>query len=234
MELRVETRRSGQLTRTVTTALRRCCRRPTPSRLRQRRLKPSVTASSAVRLLNPIPAVTGISPPQANVGTFTLTITGSEFVSGATVSFGGTTLTTTFVSSAQLTASGTATSAQVGAVAVEVVNPDPGSIGSNNMNAEVVGSIAVAANIADRFLEQTTFGPTPALITQVQYSGLQVFLTALFALPITKYPPPAQGETGLGAVQQRFFVQNLTAPDQLRQRVAFALSQIFVIGGNKI
>jgi uncharacterized protein (DUF1800 family) len=196
--------------------------------------KPSVTASSAVRLLNPIPAVTGISPPQANVGTFTLTITGSEFVNGATVSFGGTTLTTTFVSSAQLTASGTATSAQVGAVAVEVVNPDPGSIGSNNMNAEVVGGIAVAANIADRFLEQTTFGPTPALITQVQYSGLQVFLTALFALPITKYPPPAQGETGLGAVQQRFFVQNPTARDQLRQRVAFALSQIFVIGGNKV
>jgi uncharacterized protein (DUF1800 family) len=35
-------------------------------------------------------------------------------------------------------------------------------------------------------------------------------------------------------VQQRFFVQNLTAPDQLRQRVAFALSQIFVIGGNKV
>ena len=29
-------------------------------------------------------------------------------------------------------------------------------------------------------------------------------------------------------------MQNLTAPDQLRQRVAFALSQIFVIGGNKM
>ena len=40
--------------------------------------------------------------------------------------------------------------------------------------------------------------------------------------------------SGLGAVQQRFFVQNLTAQDQLRQRVAFALSQIFVIGGNKV
>src|SRR5271170_201514 len=196
--------------------------------------KPSENASSAVTLLNPIPVVTGISPPQVNVGAFTLTITGSDFVSGATVSFGGTTLATTFVSSAQLTASGTATSAQVGAVAVEVVNPDPGSIGSNNMNAEVVGSIVVAADVADRFLEQTTFGPTPALITQVQYSGLPGFLTAQFALPITKYPLPAQGETGLGAVQQRFFVQNLTAPDQLRQRVAFALSQIFVIGGNKI
>ena len=196
--------------------------------------KPSEYASSAVTLLNPIPMVTGISPPQVNVGSFTLTITGSDFVNGATVSFGGTTLATTFVSSTQLTASGMASAAQVGTVAVEVMNPDPGSIGSNSISALVVGTISVAANVADRFLEQTTFGPTPALITQVQYSGLQGFLTAQFALPVTKYPLPASGETGLGAVQQRFFVQNLTAQDQLRQRVAFALSQIFVIGGNKV
>jgi uncharacterized protein (DUF1800 family) len=196
--------------------------------------KPSETASSAVTLLNPIPVVTGISPPQLNVGTFTLTISGSEFVNGATVSFGGTALTTSFVSSTQLTASGTATPAQVGAVTVDVMNPDPGAIGSNSMNAEVVGTISVAANVADRFLEQTTFGPTTALITQVQYGGLQGFLTAQYALPISKYPLPASGESGLGAVQQRFFVQNLTAQDQLRQRVAFALSQIFVIGGAKV
>ncbi|HXN27790.1 MAG TPA: DUF1800 family protein [Candidatus Acidoferrales bacterium] len=196
--------------------------------------KPSQTASSAVTLLNPIPVVTGISPSQVNVGTFTLTISGSEFVNGATVSFGGTALTTSFVSNTQLTASGTAAPAQVGAVTVEVMNPDPGAIGSNNMNAEVVGTISVAANVADRFLEQTTFGPTTALITQVQYSGLQGFLTAQYALPITKYPLPASGESGLGAVQQKFFVQNLTAQDQLRQRVAFALSQIFVIGGAKV
>jgi uncharacterized protein (DUF1800 family) len=196
--------------------------------------KPSETASSAVTRLNPIPVVTGISPAQVNVGTFALTITGSDFVSGATVSFGGMTLATSFVSSTQLTASGTATPAQVGTVTVVVVNPDPGSIGSNNMNAEVVGTISVAANAADRFLEQTTFGPTPALITQVQYSGPQGFLTAQYALPVTKYPLPTSGESGLDAVQKRFFVQNLTAQDQPRQRVAFALSQIFVIGGNKI
>jgi hypothetical protein len=196
--------------------------------------KPSESARSAVTLLNPIPVMTGISPPQVNVGTFTMTITGSEFVNGATVSFGGTTLWTSFVSSTQLTASGTATPAQVGAVTVDVMNPDPGAIGSNNMSAEVPGTISVAANVADRFLEQTTFGPTQALITQVQYSGLQGFLTAQYALPVTKCPLPASGETGLNVVQERCFVQNLTAQDQLRQRVAFALSQIFVIGGAKI
>ena len=196
--------------------------------------KPMEAASSSVTLLNPIPVVTGISPTQVNVGTFTLTITGSDFVNGATVTFGSTTLATTFVSGTQLTASGTATAAQVGAVAVEVMNPEPGAISSNNMSAQVIGTITVSANVADRFLEQSTFGPTTALISQVQYSGLQGFLTAQYTLPITKYPMPASGESGLNAVQQRFFVQNLTAPDQLRQRVAFALSQIFVIGGNKV
>ena len=76
------------------------------------------------------------------------------------------TLSTTFVSSTQLTASGTATRAQVGSVAVKVTNPDPGSVSSNGINAEVVGTISIAANVADRFLQQTTFGPTTQLVTQ--------------------------------------------------------------------
>jgi uncharacterized protein (DUF1800 family) len=41
-------------------------------------------------------------------------------------------------------------------------------------------------------------------------------------------------ETGLSSVQNRYWVVNLAAQDQLRQRVAFALSQIFVVGGAKV
>ncbi len=196
--------------------------------------KSSVNASSGVTLLNPVPQLSSVTPNSVNVGAFTLTITGSDFVSGATVSFGSTTLTTNFVSSTQLTASGTATSTQVGSVAVEVTNPDPGSASSNGVSAQVVGTISIGASVADRFLEQTTFGPTSQLVTQVQYSGLQGFLTQQYGLPVSPYPDPAADETSLGPLQQRFFVQAITAPDQLRQRVAFALSQIFVIGGDKV
>ncbi|MFZ0523845.1 MAG: DUF1800 family protein [Candidatus Acidiferrales bacterium] len=196
--------------------------------------KSSVDASSGVTLLNPIPQIAGVTPSSVKVGTFTLTINGSDFVKGATVSFGGANLSTTFVSSTQLSASGTATSAQVGSVAVTVTNPDPGGARSNGISAQVVGTISIAANVADRFLQQTTFGPTPQLVSQVQYSGLQGFLTQQYGLRVTPYPSPAQGEMDLGPLQQRFFVQALTAPDQLRQRVAFALSQIFVIGGAKV
>jgi uncharacterized protein (DUF1800 family) len=117
-----------------------------------------------------------------------------------------------------------------------VSNPNPGGANSNTSSAEVLGNSTpqIPPATAARFLEQTTFGPTPALITQVEYSGLQTFLTSQFNTPVTQYPQPASSESGYGDVQQRFYVLAITAPDQLRQRVAFALSQIFVVGAQKI
>jgi uncharacterized protein (DUF1800 family) len=97
-----------------------------------------------------------------------------------------------------------------------------------------VQSANLSANVADRFLEQTTFGPTNTLIAQVQQIGMQNFLTSQFNMAVTPYADPAATETNLTPLQQRYFVQQITAPDQLRQRVAFALAQIFVVAGDKI
>jgi uncharacterized protein (DUF1800 family) len=183
-------------------------------------------------LLNPIPQLSSATPPQVDVGSFTITLNGSNFVNGAVVDMGSTALSNTFVSSTQLTATGTIPNTQTGTVQFSVTNPDPGSATSGTLTAQVVK--AIAPNVADRFLEQTTFGPTPALISQVQQSGLQAFLTNQYGLPVTPYADPAPMEMFLSAVQQRYMVAILTAPDQLRQRVAFALGQIFVIAGDKI
>jgi hypothetical protein len=100
---------------------------------------PTKSDSSAVTLLNPTPALTGISPASTNLGSFTLTVTGSQFVSGSQVLLGGNALTTTFVSSTQLSASGNASSA--GTFAVSVRNPDPGSSTSSSVNFQVNGSV---------------------------------------------------------------------------------------------
>src|SRR5450631_857589 len=113
--------------------------------------KKSVNSSSAVTLWNPTPQVSNVSPAQIDVGNFTLTITGSNFVSGATISFGGAILTTAFVSSTQLTATGTASVSQVGGVAVDVTNPDPGSSSSNSLSAQVIGTVTIPVAPADRF-----------------------------------------------------------------------------------
>jgi len=188
-----------------------------------------------VTLWNPVPVITSVTPPQVNVGAFTLTISGSDFVNGATVSFGGSNLTTTFVSSTQLTAVGTATASQVGAVAVVVTNPDPGSIGSNQINAQVVPAVAATATAAARFLDQSTFGPTATSIAHVQTIGLQAALTEQFNQPATVFsepsssPEPTQCPTAnWHCTQSEFLNVAVWGNDQLRQRVAMALSEIFV------
>jgi uncharacterized protein (DUF1800 family) len=95
-----------------------------------------------------------------------------------------------------------------------------------------------------RFLEQTTFGPTPELIAHVLEVGLEGFLEEQFGQPAPSYPDlgawpdPApmtcdaiclRDNYSVYPLQRRFFQNALTGPDQLRQRVAFALSQIFVV-----
>src|SRR5262249_35199837 len=78
---------------------------------------------------NPVPAVTGLSPSSAPAGSagLTLTVTGSNFVAGATVQWNGAARTTSFVSSGELTASIPASDlASAGPAQVTVVNPSPG------------------------------------------------------------------------------------------------------------
>ncbi len=90
-----------------------------------------------------------------------------------------------------------------------------------------------SAMTAARFLEQSSWGPTPATIAQVQTAGLQAYLKQQFSAPISTYttPPPEKYFTlaELVPVQNNFFVNAMQGPDQLRQRVAFALSEIMVI-----
>jgi len=98
----------------------------------------SKSSSSSVTLMNPTPVLTGISPAATNLGNFALTITGSNFVSGAQVLLSNSALATTFVSSTQLTATGAATSS--GTFSIVVQNPDPGSSESSGANFQVNGS----------------------------------------------------------------------------------------------
>jgi hypothetical protein len=94
--------------------------------------------SSAITLLNPTPSLVGVSPSSIDLGNYALTVTGSNFVSGARIVISGNSLATTFVSSTKLTATGNATSAGIFTVAVE--NPDPGSSTSSALNFQVNGS----------------------------------------------------------------------------------------------
>src|SRR5271156_6018019 len=86
------------------------------------------SGASDVTLWNATPVLSNVSPATFTSGAYSLTVTGSKFVTGAQVLFGGAAVTTTFVSATQLTATGSAPSA--GTFAVSVSNPNPGSSAS--------------------------------------------------------------------------------------------------------
>ena len=196
---------------------------------------PTIKTSGAVTLDNPVPQISSLSPTQFPVGAFTLTVSGAHFATNAVVLFGTTPLTTTRTSSTQLSATGTATTAQEGNVSVTVKNPDPGSSTSGSQTAFVVGgNPIVSQSAAVRFLEQSTFGPTPELVTQVQQTGFDPFLQAQFGAPVSAYPAPLSTDMGLAKVQNQFFLNGVNDADQLRQRIAFALNEIWVVGENKV
>jgi hypothetical protein len=95
----------------------------------------SASGASDVTLWNATPVLSNLSPATFTSGAYTLTVTGSKFVSGAQVLFGGAAITTSYVSATQLTATGSAASA--GTFAVSVSNPNPGSSDSGGINVKV-------------------------------------------------------------------------------------------------
>jgi hypothetical protein len=102
----------------------------------------SATATSTVNLENPVPVLSSVAPSSFQAGSFALSLTGSNFVSGAQVLFGGNAIATTFTSPNQLTASGTASS--TGTIPVTVMNPDPGSATSGAVNVTVTSASSTA------------------------------------------------------------------------------------------
>ena len=196
---------------------------------------PTKSSSATVTLVNPTPVVTAVTPASIGVGAFSITVTGTGFVSGSVINFGGQALTTHALSGTELTASGVATSGQIGTVSVSVTNPNPGGSTSGVLNAQVVsGGNVVSAAAAVRFIEQSTFGPTPELVNQVQATGFDTFLQSQFTAPASTYPTPGSMDSGVGNVQTAFFLHAVNGPDQLRQRVAFALNELWVVSANKV
>ncbi len=114
---------------------------------------------------------------------------------------------------------------------------------------------------AARFLNQAAFGPTPPEIVNVNNMGYSAWIDNQFAKPVTALPafgwqPDSQDALctsplspggpydpfgtncprdlySIYHVQRFFFLNAFIAPDQLRQRVAWALSQIMVTSASQ-
>ncbi len=191
-------------------------------------------ASVTVNLQNPLPVVTSVTPNPVNPGNVTITVNGTGFANGAAVYFAGAALPTTFVSDTRLTATG-AVAMPVGRLAaVKVTNPNPGTATSTPIAVPVrlaVEKVPYASAV--RFLQMTTWGPTPQNVVDLQTMGTAAWLAAQFAMPASAWPDPDSTTEGVARLQSAFFNVALNGGDQLRQRASFALAQILVASAVK-
>jgi uncharacterized protein (DUF1800 family) len=185
-------------------------------------------ASATVGINTPPPVVAiSITPTAASLATsatqqFTATVTGTA---NTAVTWqvnnvaGGDPANGTITSGGLYTAPASIPSAGITVTAV--------SQADNTKKASANVSILDPQQITiGRFLDQTTFGPTATLIAHVKQIGMQGFLNEQFGLPESPLPDPS---TATNSANIDAVVANaLTGQDQLRQRVMYAYSEIFV------
>lgn len=190
------------------------------------------SGSATVTLSNPVPTLTSITPGTLGPGAFQITLYGTGFVSTSTAAFGGQPLQITYVTQGMITAIGTASASQAGQVNVIVTNPVPGGGTSNGLSVTVTTSgTPVTASAAIRFLEQASFGPDMENLNQVQETGFDAYLQNQFVSTVTPYPTPRPNDS-VSNVQQSFFLNAIAGGDQLRERAAMALNELWVVGAD--
>ncbi|MDE3201437.1 MAG: DUF1800 family protein [Acidobacteriota bacterium] len=233
---------------------------PTPGNAVQLKVvnvdNPNVFLTRYIAVLNPVAVLESATPMSFAVGTASIVVQGKDFINGATVLMNGSPVTTTFDSGMQLTA--TLNLTQPGDLDIQILNPAPGPATSSDLIAQVQGTApvpAVSPEDASRFLVQATFGPTDEEIHHLSLIGYQAWLNEQFNMQPTKMEPGVEqailfnnpscavGDVKCNAtlymqnnqaqiyVENAFWQHNLSASDQLRQRVQYALSEIFVDSG---
>jgi phospholipase C len=110
---------------------------------------PATVTISATGLANPVPLIAlPLVPASASPGSgsFTLTVNGDGFISGATIDWNGVPLSTTFVGASRLTAVvPSANVASAATASVTVINPAPGGGTSNNVPFQVTALTSVSS-----------------------------------------------------------------------------------------
>lgn len=196
--------------------------------------KAGVSGKAVVSLLNPTPVVASLDPKTLVYGSQTIVINGSGFVPDSQVKMMGTALPTKFVSSKRLIATAILAPVPGAIAAFTVFNPDPGNDTSAPLAAPVGPSHPKVSYLAAaRFLEQASWGPSAESIAHLQDVGFDAWLGEQFAIPPSLYKASSSTADNLTEEQGQFFVHAVTGEDQLRQRVAFALGQVFVVSGLK-
>ncbi len=123
----------------------------------------------------------------------------------------------------------------------EVSSPEAAPLASGGQVAPPAAATKVSHYAASRFAAQASFGPTPALVATLRSKGFAAWIDEQFALPATQanlspfnlYTEP-QPPDEWGRYRSVFADLAVGAPDQLRLRVTWALSQFIVVSDRKV
>ena len=198
----------------------------------------AVMASYSFNIVNPVPAITDANPFRIKPGqTDTVTFSGTGFLPSTVVLVNGARAATTYVSSTEVIAKVPVPAKTIGNLTIQAENPAPGG-GTGPEYPEAITS-AVSLTEAGRILDQTTFGPTTASLAHVEQIGLDGWLAEQYnapptLLPIVSNPIPGWCSDAALCVQSEWWHTILNGNDQLRQRVAYALSQLFVVSSDNV
>jgi uncharacterized protein (DUF1800 family) len=201
-------------------------------------VSPTVSGTAQVSIWNPVPSVAAATATPVSGASYTLEVTGSSFINGAQIQVGGSAVSTTFVSSSDLQAAITIPTGTT-TLSVTVMNPNPGAAASSAVSPTIYLTTIPAAA---RVLDQATFGPTITDIQHVQQIGIDAWITEQFNTadtPLAAIPTPLpavclSANTPINCEESEWWQTVLTGNDQLRQRVAFALSELFVISSDSV
>jgi uncharacterized protein (DUF1800 family) len=173
------------------------------------------------------PTIIAVGKGQLALGICHAKVTGTGFVRTSVVNLNGKPLPTRF-DNQDLILSGFC--GQPGTASITVSN---GTFWSPPVLVQVgAKNPKVSPAAARRFLEQAAFGPTPDEATHLQIVGRQAWLDEQFNMPqVSNYTSITANQGGLPT---HFLADAVSNPDQLRQRVAFSLSQIFATSLDKL
>ncbi len=158
------------------------------------------------------PAIGSVAPSGATVGgpAFTLTVTGSGFTTGSTVTWNGAARATTFVGTTQVTAAILATDiAAVGSASIAVSNPSP-AVASKTVSFTIIPNITDIMNTLS-----TVAGAAPAISGTV--ANLRTFITNQDAANSTLQSQLSDTQSQVGTLNTQNAALSNTIADQNAQ-----------------
>lgn len=193
-----------------------------------------VSAQSTVTLLSPVAVIAAAEPPVLHHGPQEVTLTGAGFVPGSQLTVNGVAVPTLYVSPTEIRGALDVVPTPAGAVAFRVNNPAPGPTTSALWVEAVQHAAPVVSHLAaGRFLEQASWGPDAQDIAHLQSIGFEAWIDEQLQAPVSLHAASTDASNNLAPQQAEFLNQAINGADPLRQRVAFALGQIFVVSGFK-